>query len=607
MYAGQSWDWSEILNKTAEPSVQEQRPLYVCAFSSDKGTEALTEVFGKEFFSMYGATADFAKHGQPLVQAHKIINAGGRVLAKRLVSPEATLANLIINATVKSTTVDKVNEDGEKLYIDEDGKETTVDTGTPVTITTTDIKYSATTVADAKMLSSVVTQAETSLDDTTGVYPIMVICDNGRGNSGKKFRIKPNYDISKNLNFCLYSITEIENTTDVETVRFSMDSDIVYLGQNMAIQPNSMKQLDVQTIDDTLDKFYSKIAELSGMTVKELKAVDILFGKNLKGAALPGITVDITSLALDHMYGLSLLSGTDGDFTEAIITKPSYTAAAVDFFSGVFDDAIFDLELYKLDYIFDANYPDDVKRSIETLVNFRQDCFFFRDLGLEVFSYAEVVEKVTADDWAKSKFIGDYATTYEIIEPYSKKQVRVTMMYSLASMLVDHTVNGRHRPLAGETNNMIVKEAIKGTLNFAPRITPAVNQKQQMDDLRVNFANYSGDKLIIESLYTSQDHLGPLSYINNVIGSQEVVKAVRTYCPKIRFRFQDGSDFTEYKDLIESTVLRNFTTKYKRLELVYTEDPIMAAQKVFEAFVYFEYNNFVQHEAFHLYAIESTT
>lgn len=605
MYAGQEWTWYEQINEVSPSTVQDTRPLYLAFFSSDKGTEEITNLSGNDFFNMYGKKADFFKHGQPLIQAHRIINAGGKILGKRLVADDATLANNIFAVQLTNVTTNKTNTDGEQLYIDPTtGEETTTVTDTPATVSTASMKYIVYSVENCKSFAEAEQEALKKLNEEEGIFPLLVIADNGRGNSGKKVQIVPNYTMSKNLGFCLYEISSMEDSQVIETNTFTINPDIIYLNTNMGIRDGIMKQLRTSYCADGLTKFIEKLSEYTGYTKEYLLANDVLFGKNVKGVAIDGIEFAEGSVELDNIYGIALQNGSNGAFADAPFGKDEWKAQAISFLTGKFDDAIYDVDLYKLDIVMDANYPKEVKNAIVDLVNFREDCFFFRDLGVETATYNDITTVVNAEDWKRSKFVGDYLTTYDVIDEYSKKQIKVTMMYSLAPMLVSHFENGRNRPLAGEINNMVITEALPNTINFAPRITPYVNQKELIDDMRVNFANYSSDKLVIQSLYTSKEKLGPLSWINNVLATQEVVKAVRTYCPKIRFQFQEADDFTNYKDEVDS-LLRNYNINFKSLELIYTADKIATSQKIFKAAINFEYKNFVQSEKFDVFAIDS--
>ena len=135
MYAGTKVNLHEILQPSTTSTVNETLPLFLCVFSADKGSENITDLTYNDFTAMYGKTADFFKYGQPLIQAHAILKAGGRVLGKRLVAEDATLANLVIAAEVTQVEEQKTNELGQPIYINEEGEETTDVTETPANVT----------------------------------------------------------------------------------------------------------------------------------------------------------------------------------------------------------------------------------------------------------------------------------------------------------------------------------------------------------------------------------------------------------------------------------------------------------------------------------------
>ena len=76
-------------------------PNYLVASSCEKGPEDIREVYGQDFYKLYGTEISFAKHGQPLVQAAHVIDNGGRLIFKRVVADDAALANNIIRSVQK--------------------------------------------------------------------------------------------------------------------------------------------------------------------------------------------------------------------------------------------------------------------------------------------------------------------------------------------------------------------------------------------------------------------------------------------------------------------------------------------------------------------------
>lgn len=622
MYAGTKVNWHEVLMSDAvTDNNNESLPLFLCVFSADKGTEEITDFTYPEFKRMYGNNADFFKHGQPLIQAHSILAAGGRVLGKRLVADNATLANLIIVAEIISEFTQKTDASGAKLYIDENGNETTTVTETEATEKKVTVKYTRQSVEGATTFDQVEEAAAGILSDTK--FPIFIICDNGRGVSYKNVRITPDYDASKTLSFMLYNIQDIEGTTVMESQRFSGDPDaITYISnnkRNMGLSKSTMTQFTTKYYKNGFDAFVDKLATEAGYVdadgnadLETLYGLDFLFAKTKKGVALDTYSIDSSDTDLTATYGYTLVNGDNGSFGDAPFAgetpTPEWTAQAVSYLSGNFSDEIYDLDYHKIDFCVDANYPYEVKHKICELADFREDFFYFRDLGLDINNLADVQAAVSDLAWEHSPFVGDYMTTYDIIDDFSRKQIRVTMLHGVAPLLVNHYLNNPNAPVAGEFNNFIITEAIENTLNVIPRITPVIDMKTILDDLRVNYANYSSDDGIVavQSTYTSQDHWGPLSFSSNVIITQMCVKDIRRYCPKIRFMLTDGNDFTQYKKLIQDNVISYYEKYFKSIELIYTRDDDMIAQKIFNASLYCYYKDFPQGEIFDVFAVEGS-
>ena len=54
------------------------RPVFMTVFSSDKGPEQFQKnISGDTWFKLFGYKHDFFRHGQPLIQASAIAQAGG--------------------------------------------------------------------------------------------------------------------------------------------------------------------------------------------------------------------------------------------------------------------------------------------------------------------------------------------------------------------------------------------------------------------------------------------------------------------------------------------------------------------------------------------------
>ena len=619
MYPGTKFNWydNSQFSTTTATTVANNAPLFLTAFSADKGTEEMIRISGEDFYQMYGNSLSFANHGQVLIQAGKIIDAGAELLCKRIVPEAATLSNLILTMQLTTVTTQKTDDEGHPIYIDNSTGEETTDASNeygdnnPVMLTNCTLKWIANTVQNCKTFDEVKAEADNiyqPYDAATGVgvYPIYVITDIGRNKDVKAVRITPDYATSKSLGIMIYQMADIEGTKVCENVTFTANPKVIINEKSYGVNDYLMGQFHVSAIDGMIEKYVGELANALGMDAETLINYDVLFGAAINGASLENVTLDASGVDLSTDYGVKLASGSAGVDAADFLNSEEYIQSMCGFYLGEDTDAIFDVDIHKIRAVCDANLPKEVKEAIVTLANFRQDFFFFRDLGVGLTTYNAIMQ--AAAGLTKTKFAGDYMTSYQVLDPITKKRIDVTMMYDFVTPLTSHFLSGAEVPLAGETNNFVLTSAIQGTLNYTPVNTPRVNQKDLLDDARINYATYYeyGGSLVVESLYTSQDMTSQLSYINNVLAIQEVMRALRSSCPKNRFKFQSGNDFTDYQDAC-TEVLSAYKSWFAKLEFVYTQDDLRATQKIFYASINFAFNNWVQSEIFDLYALPTVT
>ena len=591
------------------------KPLFGTIFTSDKGTEDWFKVTGEDFFKMYGKSISFKKHGQALLQSAVAINAGAELLCKRLVADDAALANIGIVATVSDVEVQAADADGNLLYEDADGNQTTETTDTPVMTTSKSVKYSLKTATSVKTVQEAFDAIQKDCGE--GDYLLFVISDNGRGVSKKRIKFVPHYRLSKSNLYTAYRLSILENNEELESMTVTVNPNIVIqprswnkdkVAENISVQSmiraHSQQLKCVESVDN-IEAFFQVIADACGIELSEAMIYDPLFLCNNKGEKLKGITLDKDGIDLQYTYGQTLQSGDNGAFgNEPILNEEEWTKQAIAALDGTYDKVIFNLDQYMLTAWVDANYPYEVKRAVETLATFREDFMYFRDQGLDVTS----IDRVDMNWWdeAHNMFCATYPQSYEVLDPYTRRPIKVTIGYSLAKLLVQHCDNGCILPTAGIKHGMIIDDCIYGTLSIAPTICPDPdgNQKEQLDDLRANYASYIDNQLVIEALYTSQERYTQWSFVSNVMGIQEVVKALRRRCPAIRYSFIDGEDLEMYKAEVEE-VLAKYRSNFKVLELEYKEDATYSLNKIFYAVLKVVYRDFVQTEWFKVTALIS--
>lgn len=575
MYPATIFNWhdnSEILTETSQNTVIDDAPLFMQVFSADKGTEDLIEISGNDFSAMYG-TMSFARHGQSAIQAKAIIDAGGKLYAKRVVANDSTLANVIICANV-SKDEDKVK-----------------------------VKWTSQSISNCKTYEDVVKKAM-ELYVENSVYPLFVFTDNGRGVSSKAVRLNPDYSISKNIGSMLYTLAVYEGSTITEQTTISVDPTMIYANTAYHLDKYTTVQISGLVDEAVFENYLKYMADNMSMEIEDIRGYDLVYGYTNTGSTIENFELDEESVDLDSDIGIPLAEGSNGEFGDSPVNTEPWATAICDVFNGNFSDDVWDVDQHKISVVFDANYPMKVKDAIFDFVSFRKDCVFFRDYGVGLKTFLEISAMNAKFKDRRNYFTADFFTSYLIKDPDTKKNIEVTMLYDMAICMVNHIAQAPYAPIAGTANGFILKNAIKGTINFTPINTMKANYKDAVDQLRVNYALFQDDQCVSQDTWTCQDAYTQLSFINNVIGIQRVLRAVRTACPKQRFQIQTTNDLNNYAKGINE-VLSNFSTNFSTLEMVYTQDKLKARQKIFYASIKFAFLGWVKTEIFDVYAINN--
>jgi predicted RNA binding protein with dsRBD fold (UPF0201 family) len=584
MYPGTIFNWHDNsgFDISATSGSNDSAPLLMQVFSSDKGTEDLIEISGSDFDAMYG-TMSFSRHGQSAIQAKAIIDAGGRLLAKRVVASDSTLANVVLCAKVTSITSGEGDEE-----------ETS---GVKVT-------WESKSIENCKSFDQVLSAAKALLDINNGVYPIFVYTDNGRGVSGKAVRLTPDYATSKTIGSTFYTLNVYEGSNVIEQITITVDPDIIYNNVAYGLDELSNIQISGKVIEGAYTSYVEKLADELAIDASVLTNYDLVYGYTNKGTKLEGFELDPAGVDLDAEIGIALTSGTNGSFGTSPVNTTAWTNAIKEVFENTTGDydAVYDVDRYKIAAICDANYPDTVKNAIFDFVEFRQDCVFLRDYGIGLTTFAAINSRYIDFREKRNYFTADYSTSYMIADPQTKKAIEVTCTYDIAQLLVNHIENNPYAPLAGVSNGFILKNAIKGTISFIPVRTPKSNQKEAMDDIRVNYAIFEDNDCVVQSNYTCQEANTQLSYLCNVVAIQRVLRAVRSACPRQRYSLSTSTDLQSYAAAVNS-VLSNYTSNFATLRFSYTQDDLRASQKIFYAAIEFAFLGWAQTEIFEIYAI----
>lgn len=631
-------DESDIpgLPPNAVDQTEDTSPVFLAMCATDKGPEEL-KIVGTNFESLYGQP-NFKKYGQASIQIPEIVANGGRVLFKRIVADDATLGNAIIVAKVANKKVHRTNEQGEKLYhhdavVDlehpENNKDEEINTieagGTPVYDESCLYRYEVKNVANAKSFNDVIKEAQDLLDEegkagegaeaeyTWFTYPLYVFADNGRGNCNKRIQFVPEYFSCKKLPIMVYTLKVLEDGVTFDSAQIMAEvENTSYKGVDYGFEHrvSGFTQVQTRVFEDAMIAFKSKLSELSGNDEDEMTGLDWLFNDNKKGFMLDGIEYDVNNTVdLTRDGGIALAGGSAGAFENGTQTNPAketYVQHQLKVLNGEFDDRIFNTDVYFLAGFIDANEDFRVKSAVIDLAEYRQDMTVFLDLGLNINSIEEV--QAASERIADGNFIAKYCTVYDIKDPYSRKQITVTMLYDMTSKIVSNIASGQpDTVLAGYRNDCILG-AIPGTVRFVPKKTPLLNQKEEMEELRVNYGYYYKEDLVVDTYYTSQKRNSQLSFINNILSTQYVLRYLREYFPKSRYAKMSTTDMSYINDITESIniQLKQFEDWFENLSFEYVPDNLNVVNGIYKAALYLQYYPHAQGEILDIYAQGTT-
>lgn len=658
------YDNSQI-DEIEEVEVRNNAPVIMACFGADKGTEEMFDLAGNNFIKMFG-DPNYKKYGQVSIQTRRYVDNGARVIGKRVVAEDAKLAHTIVFANMYVTREHILDEEGKKKYItadgtivsyDEEENQEEIKAAIPYLKSTVNLSYSTGTVDDGvtsveKIKAAMekpeegwtktkIIDIETSTEEDTKYlktidpegnevdievvnYPLFAIFDCGRGNSSKRFRLVPEYKLSKNLSFMYYTLTGLEGGNEIDTVTFAMVPDTIV--NKACIDMNSVSNADLRYIkayqnEDAFFDFVSDMADMADISVEDLVANDPIFGCNRKGNAYEGIVLSEDSIDLQSITGQDLKEGSNGSWGDSpasdMAQRDVYYKAIEDFYKGKYTEDIYDIDSYQIDIISDAAFPKPVKKAIAELIDYRKDALFIRDYSVPCADTVGITSPETIEDikviredeiyFPHQLNVTDYIGAWEVIDIYSKKQVAVSGLYSIVPLIMDKLKNNISAPLAGQRNGAVIDEIIKGTLNYKPRVTPSVNEKDDLEDLRTNFGSYYRDQYVLETLYTSQDEYTQLSFSNNVLAMQRVIKALRTFFPAVRYAVITSDDDIAQITSQVNSMLENYSSMFKELKFSYIGDGKYVANKIYRAKLTYRFNDFFQAEIIDAYALPSNT
>lgn len=606
----------EIVNQSQIQSIETTAvsnpiALYMQPYTSNKGTEEWELLTGFDGFTKRKGGMSFQRHGQAQLTVAHALASGAYVLGKRLVSEDATLANTTVMARlVKVDTVTYV------YYY----TKSAVNCGTFEEAC--EVGYG---------------DFDASAEEITDI-PLFTVTPMGRGESLVFFRINPIKVTSKSKNgstYMKYSFEIMEDNEVLESIVITMNPEIIVDGVSQAMNPkvkNNSDQVKVKLYEDGIYALAGMLAKTAvdgdGATIPaaDLINMDFVSGYDRSGTIAIGGIVTVTQNSasensewvankpsdIEVIYdladpvGIPLVNGSYGTMGKSPMTNPAemekmlLAALGKNMDSDLFDSVIYDLDAYKVDAIFDCNWPVSVKNAIIDIVDFRGDMVFLCDLGTKANTLTLVKE--TVPTITTSNYAALYHNYFKILDPFTKKEITVTMPYMLIDKLTEHISKGVGRPFAGIANDIYFNNIIENSINFLPVEIPGINQKQELVDLNVNYMSLYDGIPVMETMYVNSTEYTQLSYLHNIMAVQEIIKIIRTRCPRTRYTFLDGNDLETYISDVQ-TIVKEYSTNFKSISCEYMADEAYEQNNIFYAVLRVQFKNFIQEEYFKIIAI----
>lgn len=643
----------EIINQTSVQEIAQESvsssliPMAMAVYTSDKGSEDWQVFTNLTDFVKQTGNISFIKHGQAQLTVAEELRTGAYVLCKRMLPVDAALANTTVRARIiKASNISYV------YYYTVSGVGIkTFDDACTAGYEPTDVIVDGTDYTDvalftvtplgrgvSNMMFSITPEYSSFKSDAATKYHFEVY-DNGELLESILFTMNPDAvsnGVAQGINAKLKANT---SQVKVEAYDDGMYKLITTLAQTAVdASGNAIPVGNLANLDFINGYYANGKTKIAGIVTEVVAASNdpwetnkpafSKYERNADGTIKTttdedtGVTTNVTQ-AINNMvfYQLNgdattgmipMSNGSYGSATDMPITqttvydnmvRAAFGDTSVVDRSMLFDSVIYDTDMYKLDFICDCNFSINAKKAIIALADTRGDMVFLADLGTSVKNIDDV-KTVVSSIGINSIYTALYHNWFKIYDPYSSKQITVTAPFLLASKMINHIVGGCSRAFCGILNNITLPEIIDGSINFVPVNLPNdIDQKQELANMGVNYIIYYNGLPVMETEFTNYDGYDQFSYLNNIMAIQEVIKAIRTECPKMRYTFIDGTDLEKYIS-DSKAIINRYASNFKSIDIKYMADETYEANRIFYATITVVFRNFIQEEYFRVIAID---
>lgn len=555
------------------------RGIYV--FTSGKGRDNVILPFDQyqECLNEYG-TPDFNLYGQPGYMPLAALATGrAKAWCMRVMPDDATYSNAVIVAKVK---IDNTDEENPKMII----KHGVV------------FHSGLIDKNDFSSLTDILTEEDPDVDGYM-TFPLFGLYSLGRGTYGNSFRFRVVPSLSddqkngfRNYRFEVYTTEGGLTRLEVFYGSFSPNGvnengSTIYLQDVVNESDSGSKKVNLYVCQDSFEKIYELYKTVEPTSEINSQTFDIFTGLDINGNTIVDLSInntDETDISIDRVSGIAMAGGTEGSFAinkdEPELRETAIENAYIKAFSGVTDPSILSKRRVPADVIFDANYSSDVKKALIALLLKRYDAFGYIDAGI-------LNNASDAINWGESmstfadRIFSKQFQHYYIKDPFSGKNIPMTVTYFLANKIVAHfkaVGGGNHVPFVGEDYAKLTG-ALKNSLK---PIIDADNSeiKEALYNLRLNYFECIAENTFIRGTQsTSQNIWSDLSEENNMLVLLEIKRKLEKMVASKSYNFAEQED------------RQRFTESAKRLITPYVGVKMRAGEVYFDMNQYEEQRN----------------
>ena len=553
-------------NVTSNPS---NSPRLLCVFPSTKGEDGVIKYMNSttEYLAEYG-TPNFNLYGQACLMPYAALFSGNaRVACMRIMAPDATYSNIVVVAKVKRETIIEVDpetnieRDVEKVFI----KYETVSIDKLIDKNSFGIEMEALTVPFPEVD-----------DEGYSTYPIIGFKSKGRGIYGNSLRVRISSDINSDAendykNYMFEVLSSETTLVRKELFRCTLDESAVV--SHVTLSSDDVLN-DVEVGSGVIES-YTSVANMHAIydmyvdtlvdktTAIPYEQFDFITGLTKDKLPIENYVVEEDGVALDRIDGMAFEAGSDGAFGADIldeVREAAMTAEYVKAFSGTggYDKAIRSKRRTPVEWIMDANFPQEVKLAMVELALHRYDARLILDAGIlstttQCEAWLENIKPI--HDPIISKETQHYLTR----DPFTQKVIPVTTTYFMAQYLPPHVATfGNQTPFVGENYALLtghIKNSLKPVIDADDLPT-----KEKLYLARANFFECIAENTFIRGTQgTSQNYWSDLSEENNMEVVLDMKRQLETFVsarlynfaePEDRKRFTDDADrmFADYRN-----------------------------------------------------------